>query len=83
MGVTVAISFQESLLADIDRLAKKERRTRSELIREAARLYVERRNRWNKTFALGDATASGKGLDKQDIAAEIQVHRGSKAARRP
>jgi len=81
VATTVNISFQENLLADIDRLAKKERRSRSELVREAARLYIERRDRWNRIFALGETVARDKGLSKQDIAREIQAHRKSKAAR--
>ncbi|OHB80560.1 MAG: CopG family transcriptional regulator [Planctomycetes bacterium RBG_16_55_9] len=82
MATTVNVSFQESLLADIDRLAKKERRSRSELLREAARLYIERRNRWNKIFALGEAVATDKELSEQDVATEIQAYRKSKAAKR-
>ncbi len=81
MATTVNISFQEKLLADIDKQAKKERRSRSELVREAARLYIERRDRWNKIFALGEAVARDKGLSEQDVTAEIQAHRKSKAAR--
>ncbi len=81
MATTVNISFQESLLADIDKLARKERRSRSELLREAARLYIERRDRWNKIFALGEAVAKDKGLSEQDVAAEIQAYRKSKAAK--
>jgi metal-responsive CopG/Arc/MetJ family transcriptional regulator len=37
-NVTVNISFQDSLLADIDAEAKREARSWSELLREAARL---------------------------------------------
>jgi metal-responsive CopG/Arc/MetJ family transcriptional regulator len=81
MATTVNISFQEELLADIDKQAKKERRSRSELVREAARLYIERRDRWNKIFALGEAVARDKGLSEQDVTAEIQAHRKSKAAK--
>ena len=38
-NLTVNISFQDRLLAEIDAEAKRESRTRSELLREAARLY--------------------------------------------
>jgi BMFP domain-containing protein YqiC len=38
---TVNISFQEDLLEQIDRIAQNEARTRSESIREAARIYIE------------------------------------------
>jgi metal-responsive CopG/Arc/MetJ family transcriptional regulator len=82
VATTVNISFQEGLLADIDKLAKEERRSRSELVREAARLYIERKKRWNEIFAWGEAVARDKGLSKQDIATEIQAYRKSKAAGR-
>jgi len=82
VATTVNISFQEDLLADIDKLARKEHRSRSELLREAARLYIERRDRLNRIFALGDAVAKDKGLSEQDVAAEIQAYRKSKAATR-
>ena len=79
MGTTVNISFQENLLADIDRLARSERRSRSELVREAARLYIDRKNRWNRIFAAGQTAAARRGLSKRDVAAEIKAHRRSKA----
>jgi CopG family transcriptional regulator/antitoxin EndoAI len=82
VATTVNISFQESLLADIDRLAKKERRSRSELVREAARLYIERRKRWNQIFALGEASAARGGLSDKDVEAEIQAYRRTKVAGR-
>ena len=37
MNVTVNISFQDTLLGEIDTEAKRESRSRSELLREAAR----------------------------------------------
>lgn len=39
---TANISFRTDLLEQIDRVATEESRSRSELIREAARLYIER-----------------------------------------
>ena len=75
MRATVSISFDDRLLADIDRLAKLEHRSRSEVRREAVRLYIERRNRWDKIFALGETVARAKGLSERDVTAEIQAHR--------
>ena len=42
---TVNISFQEGLLREIDEMAREESRSRSELIREAAQIYIERKER--------------------------------------
>ena len=73
---TVNISFQDGLLADIDAEAKRESRSRSELLREAARQYVERQRRWDQLFALGDSITRELGLTEADVAREIrQVRR--------
>ena len=78
MATTVNISFQESLLSDIDKQAKSERRSHSELLREAARLYIDRKKRWNQVFALGGAGAKQQRLVEKDVDAEIQAHRKAK-----
>lgn len=39
----INISLPEELLKEVDRVARKERRTRSEFFREAARRYLETR----------------------------------------
>jgi metal-responsive CopG/Arc/MetJ family transcriptional regulator len=52
---TVNISFQEDLLEQIDKIAQNEARTRSELIREAARIYIERKKRWESIFSYGES----------------------------
>ena len=79
MATTVNISFQENLLSDIDKLAKRERRSRSELVREAARMYIERQKRWNKVFSLGKATVRQQDLTEKDIDTENQAYRKSKS----
>jgi predicted transcriptional regulator len=76
--VTVNISFQDSLLRDIDRMARGEARSRSELLREAAREYIRRRERWDGIFSAGQALARRKGLKPGDVADEIAAYRGLK-----
>ena len=77
--ITVNISFQESLLADIDAEAKRESRSRSELLREAARLYMRQRKQWDDIFALGDRQTRELGLTEADIEEAIQAVRREKA----
>lgn len=74
-NVTVNISFQDSLLAEIDAEAERESRSRSELLREAARLYVRRQKQWGDLFALGDRQAAGAGLTAADVRREIRAVR--------
>ena len=79
---TVNISFQGSLLSEIDRLAQAESRSRSELLREAARLYIDRKRRWDKLFAYGKSVVARGQLTEADIEAEIYAHRQQKASKR-
>ena len=81
-GSTVNISFNKELLAKIDKTAKQESRTRSDLIREAARLYIGRKNRWEMIFSFGSSQVRRLGLREEDIAAEIQKYRAKKESRK-
>ncbi len=77
-NVTVNISFQDQLLSEIDAEARRESRSRSELIREAARLYVQRQRRWGDAFALGDSLAADRGLKPADVGRAIREVRKRK-----
>ena len=77
--VTVNISFQESLLNEIDNTARKEHRSRSEFLREAARLYIQRQQQWEELFRLGDAITAAKQLTVRDVEDEINAARQKNA----
>ena len=80
---TVNISFREDLLAQIDRVASEESRSRSELIREAARMYIERKNKWKDIFDFGKQQVSILGLSENDIAKEIaEVRKRKKSTKK-
>ena len=77
--VTVNISFQDSLLSEIDKTAKREHRSRSELIREAARLYIQRQYQWNDLFQLGDRISQEQQLTIKNVEEEIAATRKKNA----
>ncbi len=79
---TVNISFQDSLLKEIDKTAKKEHRSRSELIREAARQYIRRQNQWNELFQLGNRVAKEQQLSIEEVEEEIAATRQKRAKNR-
>jgi len=79
---TVNISFQEDLLGQIDRIAQNEARTRSELIREAARIYIERKRKWESIFAYGESLSSKYKFTEKDINNEIQKYREEKSRKK-
>jgi predicted transcriptional regulator len=66
-NVTVSISLQDSLLAEIDIEATRESRSRSELLSEAARSYIRRKRQWDAVFTLGDSIASCGQLTEADV----------------
>jgi len=78
---TVNISFQEGLLRQIDQTAREESRSRSELIREAARIYIERKRRWKDIFAFGEKQVRRLHLKESDVEPEIAARRESKSNR--
>ncbi|MDR1452399.1 MAG: ribbon-helix-helix domain-containing protein [Candidatus Margulisbacteria bacterium] len=69
---TVNISFQNNLLSQIDDVARLESRSRSELLREAARLYIERKQKWQNIFNLGESLAAKNKLRESVIMKEIK-----------
>ena len=75
---TVNISFNDQLLKQIDQAAREESRSRSELIREAARGYIERKRRWKQVFHLGRMKVAKQGIFESDIESEIAAYRREK-----
>ena len=72
---TVNISFNKNLLKQIDKIAKEESRSRSELIREAARLYIERKGKWSNIFDYANNQRSKKNIKESDVIYEIKKYR--------
>jgi len=75
---TVNISFSEKLLKEIDKVAQEESRSRSELLREAARSYIERKRRWGRIFEAGVQAGRAKGLTPDIIDEEVAAYRHEK-----
>lgn len=78
--VTVNIALPKPLLDRIDRTARSESRTRSELLREASRLYLARRERWKAIFQFGRQHAKEMGLKEHDVTAAVA---GVRRVRKP
>ena len=74
---TVNISFGGGLIRQIDSVAREESRSRSELIREAARTYINRKKRWKAVFAYGSSAGRASGLTEADVVSEVRRARAS------
>ena len=77
----VSITLPPDMLKRAKKLAGKENRTMSELIREALRHY-ERKNWWDETNAYGRTTAQAAGItSEQDVVDTIHSMRQEDRAR--
>lgn len=63
----IPISLPKQLLDEIDKTAKSESRTRSELMREATRSYLAERKEWKALLAYGKKQAVKLRLTEEDI----------------
>ncbi len=73
--VTVNVSFPKQLLKAMDAVAKQEARKRSDLLREAVRVYLARRQRWRQIFAFGRQQAKRIGLKPGEVEPLIAAYR--------
>lgn len=62
---TLNIALPKELVKKIDQQAKEEYRNRSELIREALRVYLKRREDWNQIFKAGRQAARKMGITSE------------------
>ena len=64
----LSFSLSPEIAADIEDLAKNERRSKSELLREMVHIYKERQAEaeWQDLFAFGEKTAKRFGIKNDD-----------------
>lgn len=68
---TLNIALPKELVKKIDQRAKKEYRNRSELIREAVRVYVDKRSAWEQIFRAGRKAMEEAGIKSEEEADKI------------
>ena len=75
---TLSITLPPEMLTRAEKLAKKENRTMSELVREALRHY-ERQRRWDEMNAYGRKSAEAVGVrTEEDVVKVIHAARSRK-----
>ena len=67
---TLNIALPKNLVKEVDIVAKKEYRNRSELIREALRVYLTDKLEWEQIFEAGE-----KAMKKMGIKSEEEIDR--------
>ena len=77
----VSITLPPNMAAEAEELAKQEKRTMSELMREAFRRY-QRQREWDEANAYGRAKAKEKGITEADVVRLIKEFRAEEAPRK-
>ena len=63
---TLNIALPKELVKKVDEVAKREYRNRSELIREALRVYLKDLGEWEKIFEYGQKMGKKLGIKSED-----------------
>ncbi len=66
MTQTFNIALPTDLVKRADVVAKREYRNRSELIREALRVYLEDKNEWEELFTVGQNAMQKMGIKREE-----------------
>jgi metal-responsive CopG/Arc/MetJ family transcriptional regulator len=76
---TFNISLPKDLVSAMDAQARQEYRNRSDLIREAVRVYLNDMSAWSSLFAYGKKQAKAKDIRSEiDVADLVTAHRKGK-----
>ncbi len=71
---TITISLPSEMLAQMEEIMREERRTRSELLREALRCYIEDRE-WKRILRYGQGRAKELGINPDDVESLVDEYR--------
>ena len=73
---TFNISMPKELVSMMDLVARREYKNRSELIKEAVRVYLEERRTWDEIFTLGKKQAKKIGVTSEgDVNTIVRSYR--------
>ena len=74
----VKIPFQADLLQQIDNVVDEKKCSRADIILEATKMYITRKQNWEKIFSLGDRLVLENSLSETDVMNEIKAFRREK-----
>jgi len=71
---TITFSLPPDMADRVEEIMKQEGRTKSELLREALRYYIEERE-WKQLFRYGEQRAREQGIGPQDVERLVEEYR--------
>jgi len=74
---TWSISLPPEMAKELEKLMKKESRTKSELVREALRRYMDEL-KWKDLYRYGELKAGGKRITEEEVVGLVHEYRKEK-----
>jgi len=74
----IEVPFQADLLQQIDNFVDEKDCSRVDIILEATKIYIARKQNWLNIFSLGDRLALENNLSETDVMNEIKAYRHEK-----
>ena len=71
----VEVPFQADLLQQIDSFVDEKICSRADIILEATKIYIARKQNWQNIFSLGDRLTLENNLSEADVMSEIKAYR--------
>lgn len=78
---TITFSLPPEMAAQVEKVMQAEGRTRSELLREALRRYLQERQEWQRLLRYGQRRARELGITPDDVERLVDEVRSEKARR--
>ena len=75
---TINVSFDEDLVQQIDHIANSESLSRTDLIYNSVKMYVNRKQKLQELFAYGERIARENNITEEDVMEEIRKYRNGK-----
>ena len=75
---TINLTFDDDLVKQMDLIANNESLTRTDLIYNSVKMYINRKQRLRELFAYGENIASERRFTENDVMEEIKKYRNGK-----
>jgi predicted transcriptional regulator len=75
---TINLTFDDDFVKQIDRIADNESLSRTDLIYNSIKMFINRKQRLRELYKYGESIASENNFTEEDIMAEIRNYRRNK-----
>jgi predicted transcriptional regulator len=77
-GATINLTLDDDFVKQIDRIADNESLTRTDLIYNSIKMFINRKQRLQELYKYGESIASKNNLTEEDVMDEIKKYRKNK-----